>query len=56
MSFTLFAAQELGIPQVFFWTISACGLLGYMHYGELVQKGYTPLKGIHTLVLKCPVS
>ncbi|WMV26987.1 hypothetical protein MTR67_020372 [Solanum verrucosum] len=27
MSFTLAAAQELGIPEIFFWTPSACGLL-----------------------------
>ncbi|KAM3237808.1 7-deoxyloganetin glucosyltransferase [Capsicum annuum] len=44
MSFTLSAAQSLGIPQVFFWTPSACGLLSYMHYRDLVEKGYTPLK------------
>ncbi|PHT76248.1 7-deoxyloganetin glucosyltransferase [Capsicum annuum] len=44
MSFTLSAAQDLGIPQVFFRTVSACGLLGYMHYRDLVEKGYTPLK------------
>ncbi|XP_059279742.1 7-deoxyloganetin glucosyltransferase-like [Lycium ferocissimum] len=44
MSFTLSAVQDLGIPQVFFWTTSACGLLGYMHYCNLVEKGYTPLK------------
>ncbi|CAN4092451.1 unnamed protein product [Withania somnifera] len=44
MSFTLSAAQDLEIPQVFFWTTSACGLLGYMHYCNLVEKGYTPLK------------
>ncbi|WMV26986.1 hypothetical protein MTR67_020371 [Solanum verrucosum] len=39
MSFTLVAAQ------VFFWTPSACGLLGYMHYRDLAEKGYFPLKG-----------
>ncbi|XP_059279740.1 7-deoxyloganetin glucosyltransferase-like [Lycium ferocissimum] len=44
MSFTLAATQDLGIPQVFFWTPSACGLLSYMHYRDLVEKGYTPLK------------
>ncbi|KAF4388428.1 hypothetical protein F8388_012405 [Cannabis sativa] len=44
MSFTLDAAQELGIPEVLFWTTSACGFLGYVHYKELVQKGLTPLK------------
>ncbi|XP_049386832.1 7-deoxyloganetin glucosyltransferase-like [Solanum stenotomum] len=44
MSFTLSAAQDLGIPQVLFWTPSACGLLCYMYYRDLVEKGYTPLK------------
>ncbi|XP_059279744.1 7-deoxyloganetin glucosyltransferase-like [Lycium ferocissimum] len=44
MSFTLAAAQELDIPQVFFWTFAACGTLSYMHYCNLVEKGYTPLK------------
>ncbi|KAH0705343.1 hypothetical protein KY290_010038 [Solanum tuberosum] len=44
MSFTLAAAQELGVPQVQFWTTSACGFLGYMHYTTLIEKGYTPLK------------
>ncbi|MCD9559539.1 hypothetical protein HAX54_017539 [Datura stramonium] len=44
MSFTLAAAQDLGIPQVLFWTPSACGLLSYMHYRDFVGKGYIPLK------------
>ena len=45
MSFTLDAAQELGVPDVLFWTTSACGFMGYLHYHCLVEKGYTPLKG-----------
>nr|BCB59283.1 UDP-glycosyltransferase [Petunia x hybrida] len=44
MSFTLAAAQELDVPEVLFWTTSACGFLGYMHYSKLIEKGYTPLK------------
>lgn len=44
MSFTLAAAEELGIPEVLFWTTSACGCLAYMHYANLVEKGLTPLK------------
>ncbi|KAG5018946.1 hypothetical protein JHK87_014801 [Glycine soja] len=44
MSFTLIASEELGIPEVFFWTISACGLLCYLHNGQLVKKGLVPLK------------
>nr|WIW42761.1 UDP-glycosyltransferase [Nicotiana tabacum] len=44
MSFTRDASHDLGIPEVLFWTPSACGLLGYMHYRDLVEKGYTPFK------------
>ncbi|XP_027356242.1 7-deoxyloganetin glucosyltransferase-like isoform X2 [Abrus precatorius] len=44
MSFTLDAAKELGIPEVLFWTTSACGFMCYMQYRRLVQLGFTPLK------------
>ncbi|XP_044476012.1 7-deoxyloganetin glucosyltransferase-like [Mangifera indica] len=44
MSFTLDAAEELGIPEVLFWTTSACGFMAYVHYRQLIEKGYTPLK------------
>lgn len=44
MSFTLDAAEEFGIPDVLFWTTSACGFMGYYHYRHLIEKGYTPLK------------
>ncbi|XP_055810173.1 7-deoxyloganetin glucosyltransferase-like [Solanum dulcamara] len=44
MSFTLDAAQELGVPEILFWTTSACGFLGYMHYSTVIEKGYSPLK------------
>lgn len=44
MTFTLAAAQELGVPEVLFWTTSACGFLGYMHYSTVIDKGYAPLK------------
>jgi hypothetical protein len=46
MSFTLEAAQELGIPEVLFWTTSACGFLAYAHCRQLIEKGLTPLKGL----------
>lgn len=45
MSFTLDAADELGIPDVLFWTTSACGFLAYVHYSTLREKGFIPLKG-----------
>ncbi|XP_042485551.1 7-deoxyloganetin glucosyltransferase-like [Macadamia integrifolia] len=44
MSFTLKAAEEIGVPEVLFWTTSACGFLGYMHYPHLMERGLTPLK------------
>lgn len=47
MSFTLDAAQELGIPEVLFWTTSACGFMGYVHFKGLIEKGLTPLKGMN---------
>lgn len=53
MSFTLDASRELGIPNVFFWTTSACGFLGYAHYRQLVEKGLTPLKGMNIHAFTC---
>ncbi|XP_076897905.1 7-deoxyloganetin glucosyltransferase-like [Bidens hawaiensis] len=44
MSFTLDAADELGIPGVLFWTTSACGFLAYAHYNTLRRNGFIPLK------------
>ncbi|XP_058087015.1 7-deoxyloganetin glucosyltransferase-like [Magnolia sinica] len=44
MSFSLQAAEELHIPEVLFWTTSACGFLCYRYYCELIKRGFTPLK------------
>ncbi|KAI8016025.1 7-deoxyloganetin glucosyltransferase [Camellia lanceoleosa] len=44
MSFTVDAAEELGIPEVLFWTTSACGFMGYEQYRNLIDKGFIPLK------------
>ncbi|KAL7245635.1 hypothetical protein ACSBR2_000879 [Camellia fascicularis] len=44
MSFTVDAAEELGIPEVLFWTTSACGFMGYEQYRNLIDKSYIPLK------------
>ncbi|XP_022861206.1 7-deoxyloganetin glucosyltransferase-like [Olea europaea var. sylvestris] len=44
MSFTVKAAEQFGLPEVLFWTTSACGFLGYTQYRPLVDKGYTPLE------------
>jgi hypothetical protein len=50
MTFTLEAAEEFGIPNVFLSTPSAVGCLAYMHCRHLVERGLTPLKG-NTLTL-----
>ncbi|THG12895.1 hypothetical protein TEA_004652 [Camellia sinensis var. sinensis] len=44
MSFTLKAALEFGVPEILFWTPSACGFLAYTHYKHLVERGLVPLK------------
>ncbi|KAJ1375850.1 UDP-glucuronosyl/UDP-glucosyltransferase [Sesbania bispinosa] len=44
MSFTLIAAKELGILEVCFWTMSACGFMCHLNYGQLIKKGLIPLK------------
>ncbi|KAK3423554.1 hypothetical protein EUGRSUZ_F00343 [Eucalyptus grandis] len=44
MSFTLDAAEAIGVPEVLFWTTSACGFMGYVQYRNLIDKGLTPLK------------
>ncbi|KAF7140214.1 hypothetical protein RHSIM_Rhsim06G0080200 [Rhododendron simsii] len=46
LHFTLDAAEELGVPDVVLWTTSVCGFMGYVQYRNLIEKGYTPLKGI----------
>ncbi|EPS66053.1 hypothetical protein M569_08723, partial [Genlisea aurea] len=42
LSFTLAAAERFRLPEVLFWTASACGLLGYMQYPRLVEQGIVP--------------
>ncbi|KAF8370168.1 hypothetical protein HHK36_031799 [Tetracentron sinense] len=44
MTFSLKVAEELSIPEILFWTTSACGFLGYAHYCHLIERGLTPLK------------
>ncbi|KAE8771853.1 7-deoxyloganetin glucosyltransferase-like [Hordeum vulgare] len=44
MSFAQRVAGEMGIPALVFWTTSACGFMGYLHFAELVRRGYVPLK------------
>ncbi|CDP13142.1 unnamed protein product [Coffea canephora] len=44
MSFGIKAAEDLGIPEVQFWTASACSFIGYLHYRELIRRGIFPFK------------
>ncbi|KAJ6843055.1 7-deoxyloganetin glucosyltransferase-like [Iris pallida] len=44
MSFAIDAAKEFGIPDVLFWTPSACGFMAYLHYHELIARGLVPFK------------
>ena len=48
MPFTVDATEEFGIPNLLFFTHSACGLLGYAQLRVLAEKGLTPLKGIRS--------
>nr|XP_027075694.1 7-deoxyloganetin glucosyltransferase-like [Coffea arabica] len=44
MSFTLEAAEELGIPNLLFWPFSALTVMCLLHYPHLRERGFTPLK------------
>ncbi|KFK44333.1 hypothetical protein AALP_AA1G244500 [Arabis alpina] len=44
MSFTLDAAEELGVPIVLFWTLSACGLMGFLQFHVFIEKGLAPFQ------------
>ncbi|CAA7027266.1 unnamed protein product [Microthlaspi erraticum] len=46
MSFTLDAAEELGVPKVLLWTPSACGFMAYLHFHLFMEKGLSPFKGM----------
>ncbi|CAJ2644164.1 unnamed protein product [Trifolium pratense] len=41
---SLCESTKLNIPEVLFWTTSACGIMCYMQYRHLVEKGLTPFK------------
>ncbi|KAF5458180.1 hypothetical protein F2P56_022234 [Juglans regia] len=44
MGFGSKVAEELGIPEVRFWTASACGFMGYLNFTELINRGILPFK------------
>ncbi|GAV63591.1 UDPGT domain-containing protein [Cephalotus follicularis] len=45
MGFTVDAAEEFGVPNVSFCIFSACSLICFLHYRQLVESNYTALKG-----------
>jgi hypothetical protein len=52
MSFAQRIAEEMGIRALVCWTTSACGFMGYLHFAELIRRGYVPLKGSSNLVFQ----
>ncbi|KAM5585663.1 7-deoxyloganetin glucosyltransferase [Rosa sericea] len=42
--FTTTASEELGIPIVLFYTVSACSFMGFRKFLTLLEKGLVPLK------------
>jgi len=44
-SFTLDVAEEFGVPNVFFCSVSAAAFLGFIKYKELVDDGIMPPNG-----------
>ncbi|KAK3040907.1 hypothetical protein RJ639_027902 [Escallonia herrerae] len=43
MTFTIAAAESLGVPVIHFWTLAACGFMGFYQYHILLEKGLAPL-------------
>ncbi|KAL3733139.1 hypothetical protein ACJRO7_022633 [Eucalyptus globulus] len=44
LTFTLDAAEAVGVPEVLFWTISACAFMGFLQFRSLIDEGLAPLK------------
>ncbi|KAF7105271.1 hypothetical protein CFC21_106100 [Triticum aestivum] len=44
MAFAATAAREAGVADALFFTASACGLLGYSQFEELLKRGLLPLE------------
>ncbi|PON90934.1 UDP-glucuronosyl/UDP-glucosyltransferase [Trema orientale] len=44
MTFGVKAAKEFGIPEVLFWTASACSFMGYLQFDELLKRGIVPFR------------
>ncbi|XP_076913366.1 UDP-glycosyltransferase 85C1-like [Bidens hawaiensis] len=41
---TMLAAEKLKIPVILFWTMAACGFMGFYQVKVLMEKGLVPLK------------
>ncbi|KAJ9567996.1 hypothetical protein OSB04_003962 [Centaurea solstitialis] len=52
-TFTIDAAEKLGIPVMLYWTLSACGFMGFYGIQFLIEKGLTPLKDESCLTNGC---
>ena len=52
LTFTITAAQQLGIPVILFFTLAACGFMGFYQFHILLEKGLIPLKGIYVVIYK----
>ncbi|KAL5196502.1 hypothetical protein ABZP36_000014 [Zizania latifolia] len=48
MGYAVHVAKEMGIPAYLFFTPSACGLLAYLNFDQLVKRGYVPFRGNQT--------
>lgn len=53
MSFTVKASQQFGLPNVLFWTHSACGFMSFKECKNLMDRGLIPLKGRYFTPLQC---
>jgi len=45
MGFAGKVARELNVAEQQFWTASACGLIGYLQFDEVVRRGIIPFQG-----------
>ncbi|KAM7261763.1 hypothetical protein ACFE04_020840 [Oxalis oulophora] len=45
MGWAIKAADEFGIPEIQFWTASACSFMAYLHFTQLLDRDIIPFKG-----------
>ncbi|KAG4945381.1 hypothetical protein JHK82_041437 [Glycine max] len=49
MSFTIKASQQFGLPNILFWTHSACAFMSFKECKNLMERGLIPLKDANYL-------